>query len=103
MEAALQVSRARIPRLQIVDFSGDPRLVELSGARDALAADMAGAMPLLDVMGVRYRAKGGKRWRPTRRISWLGFASDAFRGVAKLEGRNVEDGLRSREGIFEAA
>ena len=61
VKSASEVIRTRCPRLQIADFAGDLRLADVCGEHDALAADMAGAMPLLDDMGTKYHTKEGKR------------------------------------------
>ena len=97
----MKVIRAHFPPPQIVDFVGDLRLVEVSGEHGELAADMTGEMSLLDDMGVRYHTQEGKKWWPTRRISWLGFEVDTFLGVVKLEAREGEKGPRLRKKILE--
>ena len=85
-----------------MDFADDIRLVDVSGDHDALAVGVTGLMSLFEQMGVRYHAKEGKRWWPTRLIPWLGFEVDAREGLVRMEGRNVEKSLRLRDGIFEA-
>ena len=76
--------RARFPSLRVIDFVDDIRLVEESGGHDALAASMTGMMSVLDQLGVRYHAKEGKRWWPTRLIPWLGFEVDTQNNVVRL-------------------
>ena len=103
MKALLKGARSRVPRLRISDSVGDLRLAETRGGRDALAADMAGAMSLLGNMGAKFHTKGEERWWPTCRISRLGFEVGARLGAAKLEERQVQRGTRLREEIFEAS
>ena len=69
VEVVLGAARARFPSLRISDFAGDLWLVDAAGARDALAASMAGLMSLLEDMGIKYRTKGVKGWQPTRSFS----------------------------------
>ena len=101
VKAILSVARSHIPALHIGDFVGDIRLVDASGQHDALAVSMSGLMSLLGRMGARYHAKEGKRWRPTRLTPWLGFEVDTHNDVVRVEEREVEKGLRLREGILE--
>ena len=76
VKSVLKVAQARCPRLEIVDFAGDLRSVEVGGEHDALAADMTGAMSLLSDMGAKYHTKEGKRWWPTHRIRRIEFEVD---------------------------
>ena len=71
--------------------------------RDTLVADKTGVMSLLDDMGIRYRAKEGKRQRPTPCIPWLGFDADTCRGAVRTEERKVSEGPRLREEILGAS
>ena len=100
VKAILSVARSHFPATRIVVFAGDIRLVDAAGGRDALVVGASRLMSLLDQMGARYRAKEGKRWRPTRLIPWLGVEVDAHNNVVRMETRKVEKGLRLRESIF---
>ena len=51
VKTILQVGRSRFSRLRVADFADDIRLVTKSGGRDALAADMTGAMSLFGDLG----------------------------------------------------
>ena len=103
VKALLKVSRSRLQRLGILEFADDLRLVTTDAWRDTLAADMAGVTSSLGDMGIRYRAKAGKRWWPTRRIPRLGFEAGAYRGAVSMEESNVLEGPRPREEIFGAS
>ena len=80
VKAVLAVARSKFPGLRIADFADDIRLVDVSGGHDVLAAGMTGLVSRFEQIGIRYCAKAGKRWRPTRLIPWLGFEVDARDG-----------------------
>ena len=100
VKAVLGVVRAHCPRLRIVDFADDVRLVDTSGEHDALAASITNMLVILERMGARYRAKGEKRRLPTPLIPRLGLEVDTKSNAARLEERKVERGLRLREEVF---
>ena len=93
VEALLAVARTRLPRLRILDFADDLRLVATNGEHDAMAADMTGILSLLDDMGIRYHDMG---------IPRFGFEVDTLQGAVRVEARNVLKGMRQREEIFGA-
>ena len=99
--AILSVERSYVPAMHFVDSADGIRLVDAPGQHDALAVGMSGLMSLLGRKGARYHAKEGKRWRPTRLTPWLGFEVDTHNDVVRVEEREVEKGLRLREGILE--
>ena len=80
VEVAVGAARSGFPTLRIFDFVGDLRLVDITRGRDVLAAGMTGLMSLLDDIGTNCYTVEGKRRRPTRRIPWLGFVVDTYRG-----------------------
>ena len=51
VKTILQVGRSRFSRVRVEDSADDIRLVTKSGGRDALAADMTGAMSLFGDLG----------------------------------------------------
>ena len=61
---------------------------------------MTRLMTCLDDMGVRCRAKGGKRWWPARATPWLGIVVDTNVGEAKTGERRVLKALNLREDVF---
>ena len=98
----MKVARTRFPRPRILDFACDLRLGTTSSEHDALAADITGLTSTLNDVGIRYHAKEGEMWRPTRRTPRLGFGVDTYQGAVRMEERKVLEGLRLREAIFGA-
>ena len=84
--------------LKVFGFVGDLRLVGPSGEHDAIAADLPKLMSFLDDWGVRYHAKGVKRWWATRVIRWLGLVVDSNVGEVKMEERKVLENTKPAPG-----
>ena len=90
----------KVPFLKIIDFADGLRMVDVSGARDELAAGAVKFKDLLDRLGARYYTREGEHWRPTSIISWLGFMVDTNEGVARIKDKKVAEGTSLRQEIF---
>ena len=76
VEEILRVSRVGAPSLNAIDFVGDWRFVNATGAHGKLTVDMAAFLSLLDRFGARHHARDGKHGWPAKVGLWLGFVAD---------------------------
>ena len=89
VKEVLRVSREEVPSLKIIDFVGDPRMVDVSVARGELFVEMTKFKKLLGRLEIRLHAREGKHWRLAGEKPRLGIAVDTEDGVCRTEDKKV--------------
>ena len=88
-----RVSRDKVPSMRIIDFVGDLRVMDVSGAHDELFVGVTKFAALSGLFGVRRIPCKNKHWWPTRTIPRFGFTADTGDGVVRIEDKKVSKGM----------